>query len=168
MTDRWLDQFLGEPLGDATREEVLDALRGHILRTFVVEEENPDGTIARHLDGILVEAGRDPGDWENPELFSVVTSEAAMGWHKHAEILARHPALAAAVAEPPKLTFGVPATGIVQYPGAQPGTAGYRFTHDDGSALAVILWHDIMHLTDDGDVAPGMGDFEITVEGEAK
>jgi hypothetical protein len=61
MTERWLDQFLGDPLGDATRDEVLEALRGHIFGTLVAEEENPDGSTASHISGILVEASRNPG-----------------------------------------------------------------------------------------------------------
>jgi hypothetical protein len=53
--DRWLDQFLGDLAGDTTREEVLEALRGHVLGTVVIEEENPDGTTAAHVQGALVE-----------------------------------------------------------------------------------------------------------------
>lgn len=166
MTERWLDQFLGDPVGDATRAEVLEALRGHIFRELVAEEENPDGSHAFHVSGVLVEAGHDPDDRDVTELFSVVSGQAATGWHKPAELLARYPAMAEAVAAPPLLTFGVPETGIIQYPGAEPGQAGYRFTREDGSALAVILWHGVMHLTDDGDVAPGLGSFDVAVEGE--
>ena len=37
LTEHHLDQFLGDQVGEATREEVLEALRGHILGTVVIE-----------------------------------------------------------------------------------------------------------------------------------
>lgn len=171
MTERWLDQFLGEPLGDTTRDEVLTALREHIPGELVAEHENPDGTTASHHAGWLVEASRDPNTWDTTELFSVVTTPAATYWHNNDTILARlatdHPAVRdgiEAIKQPPLLTFGVPETGITPYPGAEPGTAGYRFTQDDGSALAIILWHGAMHVTDSGDLAPGLGGYTTIAE----
>lgn len=174
MTERWLDQFLGEPLGDATRDEVLTALRGHILRELVADEENPDGTTRKHIAGCLVEASRNPDTWENTELFSVVTEQAGAYWHNDNAWLERLATENQAVREalealeqPPLLTFGVPETGIIQYPGAEPGTSGYRFTRDDGSALAIVLWFGVMFLTDSGDIAPGMGGFTVNIEPES-
>lgn len=171
MTERWLDQFLGDPLGDATRSEVLKALRGHIPGELVAEHENPDGTTASHVAGWLVEASRDPDTWDTAELFSVVTDSAGTYWHNDDTFLDRlaadHPAVRdgiEALKQPPLLTFGVPETGIVQYPGTEPGTAGYRFLREDGGALAIILWHGAMHVTDSGDLAPGIGGFTTTID----
>ncbi len=39
-------------------------------------------------------------------------------------------------------------------------------TTEHGSALPVILWHGVMHVTGDGDLAPGLGGFTATLEGE--
>jgi hypothetical protein len=171
--DRWLDQFLGDPAGDATREEVLDALRGHVLGTVVIEEENPGGTTATHVQGCLVEASRDPDTRETAELFSVVGSDAANAWHNSGpqwEEFASRPDAPPylrkcldAAKQPALFTFGIPGTGITQYLGADAGASGYRFAREDGGALAVVLWQDVMHITDSGDLAPGMGDFTITL-----
>lgn len=174
--DRWLDQFLGDPAGDATREEVLDALRGHVLGSVVIEEEHQDDTTAAHVQGTLVEASRDPDTWEAAELFSVVGSDAANAWHNSGpqwEEFASGPdappylrTCLDAAKQPPLFTFGVPETGITQYLGVDAGAAGYRFAREDGGALAVVLWHDLMHVTGSGDLAPGMGDVTITLEVE--
>jgi hypothetical protein len=43
MTERHLDQWLGEQAGEAARDDVLEALRGHILGDVIVQLELPDG-----------------------------------------------------------------------------------------------------------------------------
>lgn len=34
-----------------------------------------------------------------------------------------------------------------------------------GIKLAIVLWHDAMHVTDSGEVAPGMGGFSAGIAG---
>ena len=128
--ERWLDQFLGDPVGEAARDEVLAALRGHIHGSVVIEVENADGTTAEHAQGKLVEASRAP-DWDTAEFFAVVTSAATNVWHcppgRLGELARRGPYLARAVAEasgPPLFTFGVPDAGITGYLGPDAGSAG--------------------------------------------
>ncbi len=169
--ERWLDQFLGDPAGDAGRDEVLDALRGHVLGVVVIEVENPDGTTAEHFQGRLVEASREPETWETAELFAIVTDPAANVWHKRPAFLEKLAKTYQAVAqgmqeadEGPRFTFGVPDAGIVQYLGPDAGSAGYRWPLSGGQDLAVVLWQDVMHVTDSGDLAPGVGGFTVTLE----
>jgi hypothetical protein len=175
--ERWLDQFLGDEAFDATRAEALEALRGHVLGTVVIERENPDRTTDQHVQGILVEGSREPETWESAELFAVVSSAAANAWHnagpRWEAIAGRDDATSwirqcfAEAAEPPMLTFGVPESGIVQYPGAGAGTSGFRWPLEDGRKLAVVLWQDVMHITDDGDLAPGLGGFTVSLDEDA-
>jgi hypothetical protein len=173
MTERWLDQFLGDPIGEPGRADVLEALRGHVMGEIVAEEENPDGTTARHVQGILVEASRDPESWDSAEKFAVVDAHAANAWHKDErrwETVLRQGGRGflrecfEAASQPHKFTFGVPESGILEYPGTDAGHAGYRFTREDGSAVAVVLWHGVMFVTEDGDLAPGMGRFTVHVD----
>ena len=167
--ERWLDQFLGDPAGDATCDEVLAELRGHILGAVVIEREIGDGTTAEHVQGRLVEASRDPGTLDTAELFAVVTDAAANVWHLAPEFLAQlagEPYAARGIAEPdpgPLPTFGVPEAGIVQYLGPDAGSAGYRWPLDGGQTFALVLCQDALHVTESGDVAPGMGPFHAEV-----
>jgi hypothetical protein len=173
VSEHWLDQFLGDPVGEATRLEVLQALRGHVLGTVVIEEELPDGTSAWHVRGTLVEASRDPAGWEDAEHFAVVTGLAAGAWHNvdpvWEEAAATIPQLRAnldAAKEPPLFTFGVPQAGMIEYPGPDAGSSGYRWPLDGGRTLAVVLWQDVLHVTPSGDLAPGLGGFTVEVEPE--
>ncbi len=145
---------------------------------MVIAEEKADGGTAMQVHGTLVEASRDPGTWASAELFSVVTDAAASAWHtvdpgegKLADQDAakdRHSSLREcleAARQQPLFTFGVPESGITQYLSDDPGVAGgYRFARQDGTALAVLLWHDIMHITPGGGIALGFGSFTVHVE----
>jgi hypothetical protein len=169
--ERFLDQFLGDPAGEASRGDALTALRHHVLGPVIIEIENPDGATAEHFQGHLVEASRDPGTRETAELFAVVTAPAANAWHLRRDFLEELAGTREHVAremreadEEPLFTFGVPATGIIQYLGPDAGSAGYRWPLDGGQALAVVLWQDVLHVTDSGDVAPGMGGFRAAPE----
>ena len=51
----FLDQYLEARVGDASRNEVLEALRGHVLRTVVVVLEAPDGSILMRTVGSIFE-----------------------------------------------------------------------------------------------------------------
>jgi len=50
-------------------------------------------------------------------------------------------------------------TVIEQYLGPDAGNSGYRFDLGGGVKLAVVLWQDITHVTETGDVAPGLPGF---------
>lgn len=172
--ERWLDQFLGDEAFPVTRDEVLTALRGHVLGDVVIERENPDGSTEQHVQGGLVEASRELETWETAEMFAVVSFAAANAWHKDParweDYLASGEAndylkqCFAEAAQTPEFTFGVPDARLEQYPGAGAGKSGFRWPLEDGRTLAVVLWQGVMHVTESGDVAPGMGGFTATVE----
>jgi hypothetical protein len=63
---------------------------------------------------------------------------------------------------PALYTFGVPSGGIIEHIGADAGSSGYRWPLDPGRTLAVVIWHDALHVTELGDVAPGMAGFTVT------
>lgn len=173
--EHWLDQFLGGQMGEATREEVLKALRDHVLGTVVVELEVPGQEAALlHLRGALVEADRDPDTWETAETFAVVSSNVAALWHnvgptwdayftsEQAQPWQREAYMAAGEDHWPR--FRVPQTGVEQYLGVMPSAAGYRFDLGGGAKLAIVLWHDLMHVTGAGDLAPGVGPLRVEIK----
>jgi len=50
-----------------SRDDVLQALREHVLGTVILEYERSDGSTESHVQGILVEGSRDPRTWETAE-----------------------------------------------------------------------------------------------------
>ncbi len=72
MTERHLDQWLGERVRKAARDDVLEALRGHILGDVIVQLELPGGGSMLHVRGTLLETGRDdPGSWETADVLAI-------------------------------------------------------------------------------------------------
>ena len=69
--ERWADEYLGVPVGDAKREDVLSALREHVLQMVILAVENVRGEVVMHLLGHLVPADRDPDAWELADRFAV-------------------------------------------------------------------------------------------------
>jgi hypothetical protein len=57
-----MDRYLGEQLGEATREEVVEALGKHEWGTVVVELELPGGTSALKASGAVISASLDDGN----------------------------------------------------------------------------------------------------------
>jgi hypothetical protein len=139
VNERHADQFLGVEIGPASRDEVLTALHGHNLGRVVITLENTDGSPLLHASGILQQLP-DHG----PAVFAVQPETA---------VLSRQPE------RRPLMWFQVPKDGIVQY-----SEGGYRFMLAGGAALVVLLWHSVLHVTPSGDVAPGLGGFNVSVE----
>ena len=167
MTERHLDQWLGEQVGEAARDDVLGALRGHILGDVIVQLELPDGGSMLHVHGTLLEAGRDdPGSWETADVFAIDPDPAyASSYHAPRERwdTLRERGIAVSGRSPSAMLLQVPETGIEQYPGVDAGASGYRFDLGGGVKLAVMLWHGFLHVTGSGDVAPGIGGFTAEV-----
>jgi hypothetical protein len=161
--ERWLDQFLGErsPL-DPTRDDVLSALRGHVLGTVVLEYERDDGSTALHLQGALAEASRDPETWETAERFVLLRNADAQRWHLHHDLLETIPGGLDPI-EPVGHLPEVPGDGIEEYLGGEAGCSGYRWPAGPGLTAAVVIWHDALSVTPSGDLAPGFG-FEARAE----
>jgi hypothetical protein len=169
---RWLDQFLGDMAVPACRDEMLNALRNHVLGEVICEVEVPGREMPLlHAQGVLVEASREPGpdytEWENATRFAVVTHEDANVWHNRDDFLK------AAGRKPPgtpMIWFDVPHadTGIRSYPGVDAGASGFRIPLGGGADLAVMLWHGVMHVTKTGDVVPGLGGFTGEIEPDAE
>lgn len=133
MSERHMDQFLGAEIGPVARDEVLTALREHSYEV-VIELENADGSVLLHAAGWLQIHP------DNPEHFVI---------HPHG----------LRPGERPRMYFGVPESGIVQY-----SEGGYRFMLPGGTALVVLPWHGVLHVTPSGDVAPGLGGFNMSIE----
>jgi hypothetical protein len=157
--NRYLDEFLGEPLGTATREDVLKALRGHILGDIILQVEVPGQELPLlHVQGALVEADRNPDTWETAEEFAVIQGGL------DPQMWQITPALRAAAGKPDPQDpphFRVPETGIVEYPGTAWNASGYRFELGGGVTLAVVLWNGVGTVTESGDVAPGLQGFRV-------
>jgi hypothetical protein len=157
------DNWLGEQVGDATREDVLEALRQHVLGTVMVFVEASDGSTMLSVSGTLVEADRDPDTWERAEQFALIgPGTDPQVWHLddgfRKELGERDVEAAANLPVIPK-------KGIEQYVGVNPGASGYRFDLGGGAKLALVLWQDALHIARTGDLAPGMGGFGV-VNGE--
>lgn len=160
--DRWSDQWLGEQVGTATREDVLEDLRGHIYGDVVLFVEASDGTLLLSVHGTLMEGNRDPDTWETAEEFVVIgLGENPQVWHMNEETRRR---FGKADIQPAATIPTIPDKGIEPYPGVDAGASGYRFDLGGGATIALLLWHGVLHLTASGDVAPGMGDFTATIE----
>lgn len=170
MSEHYLDQFLGDQVREATREEVLEALRGHILGTVVIELELTDGTSLVQVQGRLLEADRDnPDSWETAEVFAIDHDDAYVNSYHATPDRWQDPGAAnvtVSARSPSAYLLHVPETGIECYPGVRAGASGYRFGLGCGVKLAVMLWQDVMHVAETGDIAPGMGDFTAEVTGE--
>lgn len=162
MTEDRLYEYLGDQVGEATREDVLKALRGHCGGTVIVELELLDGTPMLHVQGTLMEA--DPHTEEPAEEFVIIAPGLdAQVWALRPEFR-KEPGRREI--EGPTYLWHVPEKGIEQYLGVDAGCAGYRFDLGGGVKLAVLLWQDVLHVTDSGDLAPGMGDFRIALEAD--
>jgi hypothetical protein len=166
---RWLDQFLGDTLGETAREDVLSALHDHIDRSVVIEVEVPgQHRPLLHLEGTLVAAGRNLETSNSPDSFTVVSPPVAAVWHSVGPEWETH--LASDKASPWQREaykaaawswpwFRVPRSGIEKYISVSHPASGYRFALGGGATLAIMLWHDAMPEPDSGDVEPGQGAF---------
>jgi len=52
---------------------------------------------------------------------------------------------------------------------AYSGGLSFKFGFGDyaGHTLTMLHWHSLLHETDSGDVAPGLGEFKVNAEGES-
>jgi hypothetical protein len=153
-----LDQFLGERVGDATREDVRTAIRDHMGEVVIQAELPgwPDGII--HMQGWCYPADCNPATWDDDDTFVVLPHGVdAQIWQLDPEFRKRlgKPD----IQSPPIFALPPDSDGVTieQYLG------GYRWRLPGGAAVAVVLWHGIQHVTDSGDVAPGMGSFTAEV-----
>ena len=160
-TERFADQFLGQRVGDAKCKDVLKALRGHILGSVVLYVEAPGGATVMHVRGTLVESSPDPSTWGTTKDFAVIGPGVdAQLWHLDEGFREQlgEPAIQ------PAARFRVPKHGIEEYLSEDPGSSGYRFVLGGGTTVALVLWHGVLHVTPGGDVAPGLGGFEATLD----
>jgi hypothetical protein len=148
--DRWLDQFLGGYIGPASRDELLAALDKHVYNTVVLQIELPDGTTLVHLHGTLFDTpvydDDVSTDSEGPnELYSIGGHESFDETTSRAVLLG----------SPGHLRIPAEVDVIDQF------TDGFRLHLPGDLAMAVVLWHDTLHVTETGDVAPGLGLFRV-------
>ena len=158
-SEHHLDQYLGEHIGEATREEVLTALRGHEYGTVIIELEMPGHyEPALRIQGALIGAE----NIEEPVQF-LVDGDGHLMCNYHVNPDLREAVGATRVPRTPTAELlHLPDVPIEQYLG-DGGCAGYRFDLGGGIKLALVLWHDLLHVTPSGDVAPGMGISHIEI-----
>ena len=169
-TEQWLDQWLGTEAFPASRDDLLKAMRDHALGEVIIATEFGPGLPLAQVSGILVEAIRDPEDWDEAMHFAVVGHEDASVWHNPDDMIK------AAGRQVPDSGHGrayvfIPEHlgEVLAYPGTDAGASGYRVSLGGGATLAIVLWQGALHETADGSLAPGIGAFtsEVDDEGEA-
>ena len=153
----FLDQYLEARVGDASRNEVLEALRGHVLRTVVVVLEAPDGSILMRTVGSIFESDRDdPESWETCEEFAIDGDGAfANRWHVNDNLREHNGLPTKSNDRAATVNLSIPKSDAEQY------LDGYRWQLGGGYALAIVLHHDVLHVPPAGDLAPGLGGFTV-------
>lgn len=143
-----LEEALGTYIGPASREEVIEALGEHTFRDLVLHVALPDGSPVVHTSGTLSQEDDAP-----PEVFAIGgrQSRAAFEAGRYA-------------VEDPSARLSVPST----FDGADRYVGGAVLRLAGGVTITLVLWHGVLHLTESGDVAPGMGpvDVNLVVEEE--
>jgi hypothetical protein len=163
--ERWADEWLGDSVGEASREEVLEALRSHVGKEVIIAYERLDGGLQQGVHGTLVEADRNPETWDTAETFAVIgPDDDAQVWHLDPRM---REAMGLADVEPIAWLPPIPAGGIEQFLGSDAGAAGYRLDLGGGLRAALVLWQEALHQTESGDVAPGMGEVRGETNGES-
>ena len=149
--------YLGEPMDEIDRDDVLQALYAHVLRTVIVSVEAPDGGTVLRVQGTLVPGSR--GSGEQTDVFAVISRDVnAQVWFWNAEKRRKY-----GVADIRATgAFSVPETGIVEF--VSDDSSGYRFSLGDGTQIAVTLWNDTLQRTESGDRAPTNGRPRSAVE----
>jgi hypothetical protein len=144
MTDEALDAF-GVYVGPTTREELLRSLSDHTCGTLLVHLNAPDGSPLLHTYGDLYPAGLyDParrGEWdaESEDHYLIGGEE----YVPDGKFPIGHRDAKARLHVPTDVT-------VEQY------TGGFRVVLPGGAVLTVVIWHDVLHVTDSRDVAPGL------------
>ena len=133
---RFLDQHLGPYIGTVSRDDLMKALEEHVPGSVVTELEAPDGSTVVHTQGpVYMNEGH-----------------VIIGGVKDREVLAEE-------------SFPVRGLNTIlrvpMVPQAERYTDGFRVALPGRLTLAIVLWRDVLHVTDSGDVAPGPGPVDI-------
>jgi hypothetical protein len=159
--ERHLDMFLGKRAPtEPTRDDVLAALRDHLGYSVIVQYERDDEgySVELHLAGRLLTAWREPGaseeEWEAAELtaeeFVMLADTDAQLWDRDAPNV-----------EPVGRVPDIPDDReIIEYLG-NGGCTGYRWPFGPGLTVTVVLWHELLTLTETGEVAPEMPEVRV-------
>jgi hypothetical protein len=140
-------------------------MRDHVLGEVIVATELGGGLPLTQVFGILVEASRDPEDWDEAVHFAVVSHEDGSVWHNRDEMIEAAGRQVPDSGGNGRAYVFIPEHlgEVLAYPGVDAGASGYRVSLGGGATLAVVLWQHAMHETADG-LAPGLGAFTAQVD----
>jgi hypothetical protein len=153
--DRFVEE-LGHAvdLGDVTRDELVRALRDHSTGPVIRRVTDSEWTIISQERGYAewVDALGFYADEEGEGRLVFSDGGGGFTWNP---IRQRDEAK-------PRITgdIVIPEGVITRY------TGGFSVATPNGERVWFCLWHEVMHVTESGDVAPGLGPLEIRIEEE--
>jgi len=148
--DQAADKARGVWFGPVDREEALNAIRSHDLSVVVdYPERGFAGGATRRVIGYVHEIGVAEDDDDRSTVFAISNEEVLLGQ---------------GMIYPGALVLDLTAAGWT----ADRYTAGLDLRFSGGAVVRLIFWHDVSHMTESGDTAPGLGGFHVEiVEDEA-